>query len=204
MKQKQIGNMNNEIKKLYTALIDKGYSTNDIGDEATFGTKMSDKNSRKELYDYVSSKGDFRIGDYDTYEKRLSPVVSSAEMEQRERKGVESKFEQIDNQISHGLDPIKERLDNQQEYRDNFGIGQTVATTPKLNTESGEFESSYITPAGNKYQDKATADMESFRYRQAADMSISGQLSKVRRELDRLYQQQEDRASEVQEEWADD
>ncbi|MFI3285909.1 MAG: hypothetical protein R3Y08_04575 [Rikenellaceae bacterium] len=156
--------MNEEVKKLYTALIDKGYSTDDIGDESTFRSKMSEKNNRKELYDYVSSKYD--IGDYDTYEKRLSPVVSSAEMEQRERKGVESKFEQLDDQISHGLDPIKERLDNQQEYRDNFGAGRTVETTPRLNAESGKMESSYITPMGNEYSDKATADMESYQYHQ--------------------------------------
>ena len=30
---------------------------------------MADKNNRKQLYDYVSSRGDFRIGDYDSYEK---------------------------------------------------------------------------------------------------------------------------------------
>ncbi len=33
---------------------------------------MADKNNRKQLYDYVSSRGDFRIGDYDSYEKILS------------------------------------------------------------------------------------------------------------------------------------
>ena len=62
----------NEVKKLYNALIRKGYSTSNLGDEATFSSKMADKNSRKQLYDYVSSKGNFRIGDYDSYENRLS------------------------------------------------------------------------------------------------------------------------------------
>ena len=33
---------------------------------------MADKNNRKQLYDYVSSRGDFRIGDYDSYEKILN------------------------------------------------------------------------------------------------------------------------------------
>lgn len=62
------------LSSLYNGLIKKGYSVEDIGDEATFRTKMADKNNRKQLYDYVSSRGDFRIGDYDSYEKRLTSV----------------------------------------------------------------------------------------------------------------------------------
>ena len=62
----------NEIKKLYTALRSKGYSSYDLGDENTFATKMEDKSSRKELYDWVSSRGDFRMGGYDKYEERLT------------------------------------------------------------------------------------------------------------------------------------
>lgn len=62
----------NEIKKLYTALRGKGYSTYDLGDENAFETKMSDKSNRKELYDWVSSRGDFRMGDYEKYEERLT------------------------------------------------------------------------------------------------------------------------------------
>lgn len=65
-----------ELKKLYTALINKGYSTDDLGDEKTFNLKMSDKANRKELYDWVSSKGNFRLGDYNSYENRLSSVAS--------------------------------------------------------------------------------------------------------------------------------
>lgn len=60
-----------EVKKLYNALLSKGYTTQDLGDENTFTTKMSDANNRKELYDWVSSRGDFRLGKYEDYEKRL-------------------------------------------------------------------------------------------------------------------------------------
>lgn len=60
------------LSSLYSALISKGYSVDDLGDENTFRSKMSDKGNRKELYDYVSGRGDFRIGDYDSYEDRLS------------------------------------------------------------------------------------------------------------------------------------
>ena len=60
------------LSSLYNGLIKKGYSSDDIGDEATFRSKMADKENRKALYDYVSSRGDFRIGDYESYESRLS------------------------------------------------------------------------------------------------------------------------------------
>lgn len=67
----------NEIKKLYTALRGKGYSTYDLGDETAFETKMSNKSNRKELYDWVSSRGDFRMGDYEKYEERLTSPMQS-------------------------------------------------------------------------------------------------------------------------------
>lgn len=69
---------------LYSGLIKKGYSVKDIGDEATFRAKMADKNNRKQLYDYVSSRGDFRIGDYDSYEKRLTSVQEEQPQQQTE------------------------------------------------------------------------------------------------------------------------
>jgi N12 class adenine-specific DNA methylase len=61
-----------EVKKLYQALLSKGYSTQDLGDEQRFLSKMGDANNRKQLYDWVSSKGNFRIGDYNAYEARLT------------------------------------------------------------------------------------------------------------------------------------
>ena len=59
------------LKSLYDGLIKKGYSKDEIGNEATFKAKMADKNNRRQLYDYVTKRGDFRIGDYDSYEQRL-------------------------------------------------------------------------------------------------------------------------------------
>lgn len=63
---------NSEVKKLYDALIKKGYTTRDLGDAEVFAKKISDEQNRKQLYDYVVRRGDFRIGDYDTYERRLT------------------------------------------------------------------------------------------------------------------------------------
>lgn len=72
--------MDNEVKKLYSALIGKGYTTRDLGDEQTFMGKMQDADNRKQLYDWVNARGDFRIGSYDDYEKRLTaPPAPKAE-----------------------------------------------------------------------------------------------------------------------------
>ena len=71
-----------DIKSLYDGLVGRGYSKGDIGDEETFRRKMSDKNSRRQLYDYVSGRGDFRIGDYETYERRLSGAVNDHSREE--------------------------------------------------------------------------------------------------------------------------
>ncbi len=65
-----------EALKLYKALLGKGYSTDDLGDERTFLSKLGDAGNRKDLYDWVSGRGDFRIGDYDSYEKRLTKLAS--------------------------------------------------------------------------------------------------------------------------------
>ena len=70
------------LSSLYNGLINKGYSTEDIGDEATFRSMMADKKNRKQLYDYVSARKDFRIGDYETYENRLSGQSEQTETEQ--------------------------------------------------------------------------------------------------------------------------
>lgn len=205
----------NEIKKLYSALLGKGYSTNDLGDEETFRTKMGDKASRKQLYDWVSSKGNFRLGDYDTYESRLT----SASSEQPEQnKSTKSKpvtetqetplTEQDKIRMSAGIDRMMKRtkqitdgfnehMDNMQEYGIGLNFGQTKKGKSQFNPDSGKMEETYLTPAGNRYSSKAVADMESFRYRQAADMSVSGQLRKANQKLAELKAKREERANEV-------
>ena len=67
-----------EVKKLYNALIQKGYTIDQIGNENTFLNNMNDENKRRDLYEYVSSKGNFKIGDYDTYESRLTSSIEQS------------------------------------------------------------------------------------------------------------------------------
>ena len=114
--------------------------------------------------------------------------------------------EQEKMQMSHDLDRMmqgvkrteaefNERMDNMREY--GFGMGQTVEGKMLLNPRKGKLEKTYITPAGNRYFSKGMADMESRQYRQAADMSVSGQLRKAHRRLEELKAKEQERASEV-------
>ena len=61
-----------EVSKLYNALLSKGYSTDDLGTAERFAEMMSSADNRKTLYDYVRSRGDFKIGNFDAYERRLA------------------------------------------------------------------------------------------------------------------------------------
>lgn len=216
--------MNDEVKKLYSALLGKGYSTSDLGDEETFRAKMSDKNSRKELYDWVSSKGNFRLGDYESYENRLTssmqqpeqpaaaPTVPEVEepatptgetpLTEQDKIRFSAGIEQMKRRTQQSMDDFNERMETMREYHENapLGGGQTAEGRMMFNPQSGKFEKTYITPLGNRYTSKGLADMESFRYRQAADMSVSGQLRRARLKLAELQAQRNERANEVHDE----
>lgn len=102
--------------------------------------------------------------------------------------------------IKQTTDEFNEHMDNIREYNEGFGLGQTVKGKSTFNPQTGKIEPTYITPAGNRYHNKATADFESFRYRQAADMSVNGQLRKANRRLQELKAKRNERASEVTDE----
>ena len=220
--------MNDEVKKLYSALLGKGYSTSDLGDEETFRAKMSDKNSRKELYDWVSSKGNFRLGDYESYENRLTssmqqpeqpaaaPTVPEVEtpatptgetpLTEQDKIRFSAGIEQMKRRTQQSMDDFNERMATMREYHENapLGGGQTAEGRMMFNPQSGKFEKTYITPLGNRYTSKGLADMESFRYRQAADMSVNGQLRRARLKLAELKSEKEaarSRASEKAQEF---
>ncbi|MBO7281106.1 MAG: hypothetical protein J6V00_08090, partial [Bacteroidaceae bacterium] len=63
-------------EQLYNSLLNKGYTEKNIGDRDTFLTKMQDKENRRKLYDFISKRGDFRIGNYENYEKRIASDFS--------------------------------------------------------------------------------------------------------------------------------
>ena len=111
-------------------------------------------------------------------------------------------IEQMKRRTQQSMDDFNERMETMREYHDNapLGGGQTAEGRVMYNPQSGKFEKTYITPLGNRYTSKGLADMESFRYRQAADMSVSGQLRRARLKLAELQAQRNERANEVHDE----
>jgi N12 class adenine-specific DNA methylase len=111
-------------------------------------------------------------------------------------------IEQMKRRTQQSMDDFNERMATMREYHENapLGGGQTAEGRIMFNPQSGKFEKTYITPLGNRYTSKGLADMESFRYRQAADMSVSGQLRRARLKLAELQAQRNERANEVHDE----
>lgn len=111
-------------------------------------------------------------------------------------------IEQMKRRTQQSMDDFNERMATMREYHENapLGGGQTAEGRMMFNPQSGKVEKTYITPLGNRYTSKGLADMESFRYRQAADMSVSGQLRRARLKLAELQAKRNERASEVHDE----
>lgn len=60
-----------DLSSLYYNLLNNGYTSEDFGNEKVFRKKMSEEENRKILYDYVIERGDFAIGEFVDYEKRV-------------------------------------------------------------------------------------------------------------------------------------
>ncbi len=99
--------------------------------------------------------------------------------------------------LKQTTDSLNERMDNIREYSSHFGNGNTVEGQMRFNAETGKIEHDYITPLGNRYTDKTVADAESFRFRQTADMSISGQLRRANLKLAELKAKRQHSAQRV-------
>lgn len=67
-----------DVSLLYERLLSKGYEVNDIGTEEVFRNKLSEKNNRIELYNYIKSREDFNIGSYTDYDKRISACYNKS------------------------------------------------------------------------------------------------------------------------------
>jgi N12 class adenine-specific DNA methylase len=139
-----------------------------------------------------------------TVEEPISPANEQTwRPTEKEKVAMLTETDRIMNDVKSHTQTFNERIDNMQEYGINPGL-QTKEGKMIFNPESGKLEKTFLTPAGNRYYSKSLADMESFQYRQAADMSIGGQLRKANLRLQELKAKQEERASEVHKEWAEE
>ena len=131
------------------------------------------------------------------------PVEQEQEnpLSEQDKKRFNDGINQLMLRTKQSMNETNEQLSNLSEYREKEPLGGTTAEgTMQFNPESGKMEKTYLTPIGNRYSNKADADVESFRYRQAADVSINGQLRRANLKLAELKAKRAERASEVLEE----
>lgn len=201
-----------KIKKLYDTFVSDGY---DMESEEDFRKNLSDSTKRKAAYDALVKEG-YEMEPFEEFENNIGfgkiqtpipePAVQTEQAwqptEQEKAEMIASTNRMMQN-VETQIQDANERVDNIQEYGLNLGL-QTKEGKMQFNPENGKLEKTYITPLGNKTTSKPLADIESFRYRQAADMSIGGQLRKANLRLQELKAKQAERASEVHKEWVEE
>lgn len=201
-----------KIKKLYDMFVSDGY---DMESEEDFRKNLSDSTKRKAAYDALVKEG-YEMEPFEEFENNIGfgkiqtpapePAVQTEQAwqptEQEKAEMIASTNRMMQN-VETQIQDANKRVDNIQEYGLNPGL-QTKEGKMQFNPENGKLEKTYITPLGNKTTSKPLADIESFRYRQAADMSIGGQLRKANLRLQELKAKQAERASEVHKEWVEE
>lgn len=213
-----------KIKKLYDTFVSDGY---DMESEEDFRKNLLDSTKRKAAYDALVKDG-YDMEPFEEFESNIGfgkertssqqsgnsasgtveePISPANEQTwqptEKEKVAMLTEIDRIMNDVKSHTQTFNERIDNMLEYGINPGL-QTKEGKMIFNPESGKLEKTFLTPAGNRYYSKSLADMESFQYRQAADMSIGGQLRKANLRLQELKAKQEERASEVHKEWAEE
>ncbi len=132
-----------------------------------------------------------------------TPATPTGEtpLTEQDKKRFSAGIEQMKRDTQQTMDDFNERIDTMREYRNSapLGAGQTVEGKKQFNSESGKMEKTYITPLGNRYTNKALADMETSRYRQAADISVNGQLRRARLKLAELKEQRNEATNQADE-----
>lgn len=124
---------------------------------------------------------------------------------EQEKIQMAAQMEQIRRSAQRTMSEFNEGMENLREYREKSPLGnQAVESGVQFNPQTGKLERTYLTPLGNRYGSKGIADLESFRYRQAADMSVGGQLRRANQRLRELQAKRAERAEEVHSEWQED
>lgn len=141
-----------------------------------------------------------------TSETPVTPTAGEKPLTEQDKIRFSANMGQMKRRTEQMMDGFNERMETMREYQENapLGGGQTADGKMQFNPESGKLEKTYITPLGNRYISKGLADMESFRYRQAADMSVNGQLRRARLKLAELQEKRDASAKRVHEQWEED
>ena len=128
-------------------------------------------------------------------------AIGETSLTEQEKEHLYSDVERMKRDSQRTVGNFNKQMSNFQEYREKAPLagGHTVQGEMQLN-DKGELEKTYITPLGNRYASKELADMESARYRHAADISVNGQLRRANRKLAELKAKRAESAKRVSEE----
>ena len=132
-------------------------------------------------------------------EVKEDSLPQQAETKPLTEQEINAGIKQMKQRIGKTVGEFDKQLNTIQEYNEGakLNYGQTVEGKMKFNPQSGKIEKTYISPTGNRHTSKEVADMESYNFRQAADMSVSGQLRRANQKLDELKEAAEKRKDEV-------
>ena len=99
------------------------------------------------------------------------------------------------------VDDFDTRAGNINEYGRSLAGGRATESDYRLNPGSGRLERTYLTPTGGRTFDKAAADAASRAYRDAVDMTVSGQLRRAVKLRDDISRRLAERGRELQDEY---
>lgn len=116
-----------------------------------------------QLYDALKKDGAVSKSRENFRSKPLTPAQRQAMIDQ---------VQQMQQQTQAMIADNNERMKNMKQYGFGLGFGQTKKSGYKVNPRTGKLEQTYITPTGNRYNNKALADAESFHYRQEASKPL--------------------------------
>ena len=119
---------------------------------------------------------------------------------ERDKIGMSANLNRSMQQHSEAMQSIKDEQKDVKEYAakgNGMNFWQAVRSTPQLNPETGKMEDTWLTPDGKRTTSKAAADMESFNYRMATDMSIGGQLRRANERLADIEKRLDQRGKEL-------
>ena len=148
-------------------------------------------------------KQDSQDIDIDEWMKSLNEFTPSQKTKQ------ETSVEKIiDNTEDKNNNEVKKSIDKKTNdlLKEDLSLGtfnHTKDNGLQFNPSTGKLEHTYSTPFGTTTTDKRLADIESYQYRAASDMTVSGQIRQANIRLEQLKNKAEQRRQQIIQGWED-
>lgn len=195
---------NDNLKKVYDTLKREGYTPPEYD---VFVNDMQDENNLKGVYKSLKESG-YTPPEYDVFasDMGMSPAQTIVETSTQPHQPTEAEKKQLLNEtnsmIANTEQQVKDfnqRVDNMQEYGLTLDFGKTKQGKKQFNSETGKLEDTFITQVGNRYTNKAVADMESRRFRESANISVGAQLRNAYKEREEIVKKLDEIAKQEDE-----